>query len=100
VVLQSVGRTGADDKVEGKGIGRLPSDMALRVTRAYAGIAAEYAENEARFLADFSGAYEKLLALGSPGVGRQGGSWRWKGYGKKWEGLGADAAYAQLPAAA
>ena len=94
------GEPGADARVEGKPVGRLPSDMALRVTRAYAGIAAEYAENESRFLADFSGAYEKLLALGSPGVGRQGGSWRWKGYAKKWEGLGADAAYAQLPAAA
>jgi cytochrome c peroxidase len=81
---------------EGKPVGRLPSDMALRLMKLYAPIAAEYAADEAAFLRDFSFAYEKLLALGSPGVGRQGGAWRWKGFDGKWEGAGADAAYKTL----
>jgi hypothetical protein len=90
------GQDNADDKVEGKGVGRLPSDMALRVMKLYAPVAAQYAADEAAFLNDFSLAYEKLLALGAPGVGKQGGSWRWKGQDGKWGGLGVDAAYMTL----
>lgn len=84
---------------EGKPVGRFPSDMSLRFMKLYAPVAAEYAADESAFLKDFSMAYEKLLALGSPGVGRQGGSWRWKGLDGKWDGAGADAAYKTLVSA-
>ena len=81
---------------EGKPVGRLPSDMSLRFMKLYAPVAAEYAADESAFLKDFAMAFEKLLALGSPGVGRQGGAWRWKGFDGKWDGAGVDTAYKTL----
>ena len=89
--------SGAAGSVEGKPIGRLPSDMAMRFTKIYADSAAGYAADEELFKRDFSLALQKLLALGSPGVGKQGGNFKWKGLGGKWEGLGPDAAFEQLP---
>lgn len=88
---------GAAGSFEGKPIGRIPSDMAMRVTKIYADSAARYAADEDLFQRDFSLALQKLLALGSPGVGKQGGNFKWKGLNGKWEGLGPDAAFEQLP---
>ena len=88
---------GAAGSFEGKPVGRIPSDMAMRVTKLYADSAAKYAADEDAFTRDFSLELQKLLALGSPGVGKQGGNFKWKGLGGKWEGLGPDAAFEQLP---
>ena len=79
-----------------KPVGRLPSDIALRVTRLYAEVANKYAADEKLFLDDFALTFEKLLALGASGVGVQGGNWRWKGFNGTWEGYGKDAAINQL----
>ena len=84
------------DTAANKPVGRLPSDIALRVTRLYSEVAKRYAADEGLFLDDFALTFEKLLALGASGVGVQGGSWRWKGFNGTWEGYGKDAAIKQL----
>ena len=84
------------DTEANKPVGRLPSDIALRVTRLYAEVANKYAADEKLFLDDFALTFEKLLALGASGVGVQGGNWRWKGFNGTWEGYGKDAAINQL----
>lgn len=84
------------DTEANKPVGRLPSDIALRVTRLYAEVADKYAADEKLFLDDFALTFEKLLSLGASGVGVQGGNWRWKGFNGTWEGYGKDAAIKQL----
>jgi catalase (peroxidase I) len=81
---------------EGKPIGRLPSDMALLFSRVFEPVVREYARDAARFMADFALVTQKLLALGSPGVGSAAGDYKWKGLDGKWEGWGADAAVRSL----
>jgi len=87
---------GAAGAFEGKPIGRLPSDMAMLMGKPFSGAVLEYARDPDRFLSDFSLVLQKLLALGSPGVGTAAGSYKWQGVDGKWEGWGADAAYRTL----
>lgn len=83
------------DRAANKPVGRLPSDIALRVTRLYSEVAEKYVADEKLFLDDFALTFEKLLALGASGVGI-GTNWRWKGFNGTWEGYGKDAAVKQL----
>jgi cytochrome c peroxidase len=88
---------GAAGAVEGKPIGRLPSDMAMLFSKPFERHVREYARDADRFLADFSRVTQKLLALGSPGVaGQAAGGYKWKGLDGKWEGWGPDAALRSL----
>ena len=96
VLAPSEPLAGAAGAFEGKPIGRLPSDMAMLFSKVYAPHVRYYAANEAAFLRDFALVAQKMLALGSPGVGTLKGGYRWKGLKGDWEGWGADAAYKSL----
>ena len=87
---------GAAGAFEGKPIGRLPSDMAMLFAQPFAPYVREYARDGPRFLADFSLVTQKLLALGSPGVGSAAGGYKWKGVNGDWVGWGEDAAFRTL----
>jgi cytochrome c peroxidase len=88
---------GSAGAVEGKPIGRLPSDMALLFASPFAPYVREYARDGARFLSDFSLVAQKMFALGSPGVATgAAGGYKWKGLKGDWEGWGTDAAFRTL----
>ncbi|KAI8467305.1 MAG: heme peroxidase [Monoraphidium minutum] len=70
---------------------RLPADMALREADVFSRWAAVYAANEAKFVADFQHAMQRMLQLGAGVTWAVDTSYVWRGFKGDWEGFGPDA---------